>query len=170
MNKFQIYTRKGDKGETSLANGITVTKNNPRIEVIGELDELSAVLGVVRSIDGGQTFCRIIHRIQNELIRFMSELAVPDNNRYKILQEDVDRLELEIDEASVELPILTEFIVAGDNRQSAFLHLARTVCRRAERRLVMLSQVEVGVSPLLLVYLNRLSDLLFVLSRNCVTN
>ncbi|MDR0391866.1 MAG: cob(I)yrinic acid a,c-diamide adenosyltransferase [Planctomycetaceae bacterium] len=170
MGKFQIYTRGGDTGETSLLGGIRVAKNNPRIEVIGEIDELSAVLGVVRSVCSEQNFCPIIHRIQNDLIRFMSELAAPDNNSCKISQKDIDCLESDIDEVSLALSVLTEFVVAGNSRQSAFLHLARTVCRRAERRLVFLSQIEIGVSSFLLVYLNRLSDLLFVLSRKCESN
>ncbi|MDR1053127.1 MAG: cob(I)yrinic acid a,c-diamide adenosyltransferase [Planctomycetaceae bacterium] len=170
LHKSQIYTRTGDEGETSLAGGVRVAKDNARIDVIGEIDELSAVLGVARSMDGGQKFCQKILRIQNELIRFMSELAVPNNDCRNILQSDVERLESDIDEADAVLPSLKEFIVAGASSQSAYLHLARTVCRRAERRLVLLNRVEFGVSPLLITYLNRLSDLLFVLSRVCDLN
>ncbi|MDR2169058.1 MAG: cob(I)yrinic acid a,c-diamide adenosyltransferase [Planctomycetaceae bacterium] len=167
MNKFQIYTRKGDKGETSLANGIRFAKDDLRIDAIGEIDELSAALGIVRSIDNSQPFCQTIHRVQNELIRLMSELASVDDNRYKISQSDIKRLETDIDSASELLPEFKAFIVAGDNFQSSFLHLARTICRRAERSLVKLNNVKGGVSPLALVYMNRLSDLLFVLSRCC---
>ncbi|MDR2346054.1 MAG: cob(I)yrinic acid a,c-diamide adenosyltransferase [Planctomycetaceae bacterium] len=170
MNKLKIYTCKGDKGETSLLGGIRVAKNNARIEVIGEIDELSALLGIVRSIDNSQPFCRIIIRIQHELINFMSELADPNNNCNKILQENINQLETDIDEISKSLPAFTEFIAAGDNHQSSFLHLARTVCRRTERRLVSLCKIELGISPILLAYLNRLSDLLFVLSRNYELN
>ncbi|MDR2761383.1 MAG: cob(I)yrinic acid a,c-diamide adenosyltransferase [Planctomycetaceae bacterium] len=166
MNKFPIYTRKGDKGETSLAGGIRVAKNHERIEVIGAIDELSATLGIVRSIDNARPFCQIIHRVQNELIRFMSEIVSPEDSRFRILQDDIQQLESDIDKTSESLDALTEFIVAGDSRQSAFLHLARTVCRRAERQLVALS-INDKVSPLTLAYLNRLSDLLFVLSRAC---
>ncbi|MDR1480146.1 MAG: cob(I)yrinic acid a,c-diamide adenosyltransferase [Planctomycetaceae bacterium] len=164
---MKIYTRTGDAGETSLAGGLRVAKDNARIEVIGEIDELSAALGIVRSIDESRHFCPKILRIQKELIYFMSELAVAGKDCCKISQRDVDQLESDIDEENAALPLLTEFVVAGACVQSAYLHFARTVCRRAERRLVLLNRVEFEVSPLLLTYLNRLSDLLFVLSRVC---
>ncbi|MDR1486102.1 MAG: cob(I)yrinic acid a,c-diamide adenosyltransferase [Planctomycetaceae bacterium] len=168
MFSFPIYTRLGDNGSTALAGGKRVTKDNPRVEIIGEIDELSAVLGVVRAIDGEKSFCPIIYRVQKELMNFMAELAVPDNSYHKISQDNINRIESDIDHLSSVLPAMNEFVVAGGgSQQSAFLHVARTVCRRAERRLISLQQVEQDISLLLLAYLNRLSDLLFVLSRSC---
>ncbi|MDR1925792.1 MAG: cob(I)yrinic acid a,c-diamide adenosyltransferase [Planctomycetaceae bacterium] len=170
MSEFRIYTRGGDGGETSLLYGVRVLKSDLRIEVIGTIDELSAVLGITRTIESDKHFCDIICRIQKELINFLSEVAAPDGSRCYITQENVNRIELDIDESGDGLPRLTEFVIAGEGKVSAFLHLARTICRRAERRLVELKQIDQKLSPTLLMYLNRLSDLLFVLSRSKKSN
>ena len=166
---MKIYTRTGDLGETALFGGPRVGKDMARIEALGTVDELNAVLGVVRAEELSDDVNRILERIQRELVDVGAELASPDpvkQGTRKIDQGDVSALEAEIDRFEKSLEPLDEFIPPGGSRVAALLHLARTVCRRAERRLVTLvrhSQEETSLR--LLAYLNRLSDLLFVLAR-----
>jgi cob(I)alamin adenosyltransferase len=161
MKMRNIYTRKGDTGTTSLCGGVRVNKDDPAIEVCGTIDELSASLGVVRTERLSPQFDPILLRIQQELIGFCAEIVA---NSEVIALEHVQQLESDIDRIESELPPLTQFIIPGENRTSAMLHLSRTICRRAERRLTTRCRTE-NSSPYLLAYLNRLSDLLFVIAR-----
>jgi len=158
---MSTYTRKGDTGTTLLYGGVRVEKDDPGIEVCGNIDELSASLGMVRAEGLPPQFETIIVRIQQELISFCSDIV---SGSATILPEHTWKLESEIDRIESELPPLAQFIIPGDNRISATLHLSRTICRRAERRLVTLFRTRHKL-PHLTVYLNRLSDLLFVMAR-----
>ena len=164
---MKIYTKTGDGGETGLFGGPRVAKNHPRVEAYGDVDELNAVLGVVRSEGVGQAVDELLGAIQNELFDLGAELASPDPDRSgtrRITAAQVAALEAAIDRHEVGLPPLKAFILPGGTLSAAFLHLARTVCRRAERRVVALAHNE-PVSAEIIIYLNRLSDLLFVLAR-----
>jgi cob(I)alamin adenosyltransferase len=167
---MKIYTRTGDKGETGLFGGQRVRKDYPRIEAYGTVDELNAALGVARAelaaidsqIEG------LLARIQNDLFDLGAELAVADpaKARRAITAQQVGELEEAIDRHDARLPPLKEFILPGGCPAAALLHLARTVCRRAERRVVALSAIAgEQVSADAIAYLNRLGDLLFVLAR-----
>jgi cob(I)alamin adenosyltransferase len=149
----RIYTRGGDKGETSLGDGSRVSKLDPRVAAIGDVDELNSLLGLAGGLD----------RIQNELFDLGADLSVPFGveNRLRITDEAVERLEREIEEANATLPELKSFILPGGSERATQLYLARAVCRRAERSVLAASDT----NPLCAVYLNRLSDLLFVLAR-----
>ncbi len=148
----KIYTRGGDAGQTSLGDGSRVSKLDPRIAALGEVDELNSVVG----------WCAAgLDRIQNELFDLGADLSVPDGNRLRIEQPYVDRLEAEIDEANAKLEPLKSFVLPGGTETAARLYVARAVCRRAERAVLAVE----GANPLAAVYLNRLSDLLFVLAR-----
>ncbi len=166
---MKIYTRTGDLGETGLFAGPRVGKDIARIEALGTIDELNAVLGLARSQAISAALDGILERIQNELFEIGAELATLDpsaKGTRTIGNAEVKVLEAEIDGVEGELAPLAQFILPGGSRVAAELHLARTVCRRAERRLVSLVREEgTAVSPLLLAYLNRLGDLLFVLAR-----
>lgn len=168
---MRIYTKTGDAGETGLFDGTRVSKADPRVAAYGEVDELSAVIGLVRAtpppIDG--PIDRMLGDIQRDLFALGALLADP---RHKIsarvekaaLGEDaVARLERAIDSLQDTLPPLRRFILPGGSPPGALLHLARTVCRRAERRVVGLG--DAGIDPIVVIYLNRLSDLLFVAAR-----
>ena len=173
----RVYTRGGDKGETSLVGGQRIAKDSIRIESYGTVDELNAILGVVRitnrdlpgaSPEARETLDTILFRIQNELFNLGSDLATLPGDRHPkqpvIEAHHVAFLESTIDELNAGLPELTSFVLPGGGLVGAHLHQARTVCRRAERLVTTLGrQEEVGEECL--VYLNRLSDLLFVLSR-----
>ena len=170
----RIYTRTGDKGQTKLATGETVDKFDLRVEAYGAVDELNAVVGVARLAGGGEGgLDAALGRIQNELFDLGADLATPERpgkplgwEALRILDSQVDRLEQEIDALNEELSPLTSFILPGGTPVATHLHLARTVCRRAERIAVRLASEEgEAVSPAALKYLNRLSDLLFVMSR-----
>jgi|SRR5579884_476717 len=150
----RIYTRGGDRGETSLGDGSRVSKLDPRIAAIGEVDELNSFVGWA----GG------LERIQNELFDLGADLAVPwreGDERLRITADAVARLEREIDAANAPLPELRSFVLPGGSERAARLFLARAVCRRAERAVLRVPDA----NPLASVYLNRLSDLLFVLAR-----
>ena len=150
----RIYTRGGDKGETSLGDGSRVSKLDPRVIGMGDVDELNSLLGVAGGLD----------RIQNELFDVGADLSVPfmeGDERLRITKEAVDRLEQEIDNANASLPELKSFVLPGGSERAALLFLARAVCRRAERAVLAAPDT----NPLAAVYLNRLSDLLFVLAR-----
>jgi cob(I)alamin adenosyltransferase len=150
----RIYTRGGDQGQTSLGDGSRVPKTDPRVAAMGDVDELNSLLGWA----GG------LERIQNELFDLGADLSVPyadEDGRLRVTQEMVDRLEQEIDAANAELEPLKSFVLPGGTERAARLFLARAVSRRAERTVLTLEDA----SPLAAVYLNRLSDLLFVLGR-----
>jgi cob(I)alamin adenosyltransferase len=170
----RIYTRTGDKGQTQLATGETVNKFDFRVEAYGAVDELNAVIGVVRLAGGGEGgLDAALARIQNELFDLGADLATPERpgkplgwEALRIVDSQVDRLEQEIDALNAELSPLTSFVLPGGTPVATHLHLARTVCRRAERIAVRLANEEgEAVSAAALKYLNRLSDLLFVMSR-----
>lgn len=165
---MRIYTRTGDAGETSLFDGTRVKKHDPRVDAYGEVDELNAWLGFARSSGIDPELAADIVRIQRDLFALGAQLADPDDKiaarvvKASLRDDHVVRLEQLIDRLDAELPPLRHFILAGGTQAGAALHVARTVCRRAERRIVGLSP---PVDPVLLRYLNRLSDLLFVLAR-----
>ena len=166
---MKIYTKTGDTGDTGLFAGPRVRKDDARIEAYGTVDELNAVLGLVRTAKPPAEIDRLLARVQNELFDLGAELATPDpksRGTNLISQQHVAALEKAIDVFEANLAPLKTFILPGGSPPAAWLHLARTVCRRAERRVVTLgNDSNVNLSPLVLVYLNRLSDLLFVLSR-----
>ncbi len=164
---MKIYTRTGDQGETGLFGGPRVRKDVPRIEAYGTIDELNAVLGLARAAAPPPEVDAVLLRVQHELFVLGAELATPAPGHAAvpaIAQANVAALEAEIDRFEAVLPPLKEFILPAGSPAAAHLHLARTVCRRAERRAVSLAVAE-PVSPVVLQYLNRLSDLLFVLAR-----
>ncbi|HEX2111425.1 MAG TPA: cob(I)yrinic acid a,c-diamide adenosyltransferase [Gaiellaceae bacterium] len=164
----RIYTRAGDAGETSLGNGTRVPKSHPRIDAFGTVDELNALLGVALARGVPPEFRPWLERIQNELFDVGADLSVPladaKRERLRVAPEQVDRLEELCDRVNSDLPPLRSFVLPGGTEAAAVLHLARTVCRRAERLVVALDVSE-RVNPAALAYLNRLSDLLFVLAR-----
>lgn len=168
----KVYTKGGDHGQTSLIGGDRVSKANPRIEAYGTVDEVNATLGLVRtaleSSAAGAHLIPILHRIQNELFNLGAELATPDPARRarlpRVEARHVEALEHDIDALNDSLPALTSFVLPGGGNASAHFHLARTVCRRAERLLVALGEHE-DLGELPVVYLNRLSDALFVFGR-----
>lgn len=165
---MKIYTRRGDTGETGLYGDIRVSKDSIRIQTYGTIDELNAVLGLALSspnlpAGAGEP----LRRLQGELFQLGAELATPAGRRVAsalLDSPEIERMETEIDEMEKRLPPLRTFILPGGSVTSSWLHLARTVCRRAERELVSLSRAE-PVRPVVLRYLNRLSDYLFVLGR-----
>lgn len=162
----RIYTRGGDTGETSLGDGSRVSKLDCRIGAFGTVDELNSALGVVLAGDVPDDVREPLARIQNELFDVGADLSVPwgVGDRLRVEQETIDGLERLCDAFNAELPELRSFVLPGGTECAARLHVARTVCRRAERD-VLLGSEEVQLNPLVLVYLNRLSDLLFILAR-----
>jgi cob(I)alamin adenosyltransferase len=163
----RIYTRGGDSGETSLGDGSRVSKLDSRIAAFGAVDELNALLGVVLAAgELPDRFRPWLERIQNELFDVGADLSVPLDveGRLRIEQPAIDELERLCDEANAELPELRSFVLPAGTEAAARLHVARTVCRRAERD-ALIANREHGVNPLVLRYLNRLSDLLFILAR-----
>ncbi|MDD3836325.1 MAG: cob(I)yrinic acid a,c-diamide adenosyltransferase [Phenylobacterium sp.] len=168
----RIYTRTGDGGRTRLATGEPVSKTSLRVEAYGAVDETNATVGLARLHTGADTLLDpMLARVQNELFDLGADLATPpkpeevDGTVLRILDSQVERLEREIDELNGALPPLASFVLPGGTPAAATLHLARTVCRRAERRAVALQEAGEPVSPAALKYLNRLSDLLFVAAR-----
>jgi cob(I)alamin adenosyltransferase len=166
----KIYTRGGDTGETSLGNGARVAKSAPRVAAYGDVDEANTIIGIVRLYVTGPDNL-VLARIQNDLFDLGADLCMPIEETPKhpplrVTQAQVDWLEGQIDRMNAELAPLTSFILPGGSPGAAFLHQARTVIRRAERLVVhLLSMPDEAVNRLVLVYLNRLSDLLFVMSR-----
>ncbi len=165
----RIYTRTGDKGLTRLVSGAPVSKADQRVEAYGAVDETNACLGLVRLHTGDALVLdAILGRAQNELFDLGADLATPGDTpgALRIVQSQVDRLEQEIDQLNGELAPLSSFVLPGGSPAAAALHLARTVCRRAEREVVRLAAIDgERVEEPALRYLNRLSDLLFVASR-----
>jgi cob(I)alamin adenosyltransferase len=167
----KIYTRGGDAGETSLGDGSRVAKSSARVAAYGDVDEANSVLGIVRLYVSGADDA-VLARIQNDLFDVGADLCVPieEAPQYpplRVTQEQVDWLEAQIDRMNAALAPLASFILPGGTPGAAFLHQARTVVRRAERVLVgLLAAPDEAVNRLVLVYLNRLSDLLFVMARH----
>jgi cob(I)alamin adenosyltransferase len=172
LNK--IYTRGGDDGTTALGNDQRRKKYDPRVSAYGNIDELNSVLGVARlHTAGDDALDAMLARIQNDLFDLGADLASPDKGkgpggeRLSIVERQVERLEGEIDQLNEHLAPLRSFVLPGGTPAAAYLHLARTVCRRAERAIVELSDLPgESVSPALIKYVNRLSDFLFVASRH----
>lgn len=164
---MKIYTKTGDKGETSLFGGKRLPKDDLRIEAYGTVDELNSVIGVARSLNPPKELDTILEEIQNDLFTLGADLATLKDaapSVPRIQSSDVSRLESHIDLIDPMLEPLRSFILPGGTQLVAALHFARTVCRRAERRVIQLSQREhIGDQPM--IFLNRLADLLFVLAR-----
>ncbi len=162
----RIYTRGGDQGETSLGDGSRVSKLDCRIGAFGTVDELNSAIGVVLAGDVPEAMREPLSRIQNELFDVGADLSVPwgVTDRLRVEQPMIDALEQLCDEFNADLPELRSFVLPGGTEAAARLHVARTICRRAERD-VLLGAREVDLNPLVLRYLNRLSDLLFILAR-----
>jgi cob(I)alamin adenosyltransferase len=164
----KIYTRTGDTGGTSLFDGTRTTKDDPRVDAYGEVDELNAWFGLVRASGLDAALDAEVVHLQRDLFALGAQLADPADtlaprvSKAVIADADVERLEQLIDRLETELPPLRRFILAGGTPAGAAIHVARTVCRRAERRMVALNPT---VDPVLIRYVNRLSDLLFVLAR-----
>lgn len=165
---MKIYTKRGDAGETGLYGGARVGKDDLRVEAYGDIDELNAVLGLARASGLESRLEAAVARVQDELFTLGAELATPNaESNPKIPKVDaawVARLESEIDAVDAEVPPLRQFVLPGGSASASWLHLARTVCRRAERAVVALSRRE-PVGALALVYVNRLSDWLFMMAR-----
>lgn len=164
---MKIYTKRGDSGETSLFGGQRVPKNSLRIEAYGTVDELNSVVGQVRSGNPTDKIHKILKDIQNQLFVLGADLATPlasKNKIERISDDDTKLLEGYIDDLDDTLPALKHFILPGGTPPAANLHVARTICRRAERRCVELFNQD-EISQQIPIYLNRLSDLLFVLAR-----
>lgn len=164
----RIYTRGGDKGETSLGSGKRVTKHDRRVAAFGTVEEASAAIGLAR-LHVTAELDAILERVQNDLFDVGADLAVPEpsepgRSRLRVIAAQVERLEREIDEANASLAPLDSFVLPGGTPAAACLHLARTITRRAEREITALATAE-AINPELVRYVNRLSDLLFVLAR-----
>ena len=172
----RVYTRTGDKGETALVGGKRVSKDSPRIEAYGAIDELNSIVGLARAFNdeklnvshGHRFLDMVLRQIQDELFDLGSELATPPDflkqGMYQVSEREVKKLEQLIDECQKELEPLKSFVLPGGGKIGAYLHQCRTVCRRAEREILRLSRVE-ELSEWPVKYVNRLSDLFFVLSR-----
>jgi cob(I)alamin adenosyltransferase len=162
----RIYTRGGDSGETSLGDGSRVSKLDCRIGAFGSVDELNSALGLVLAGELADDVRAALTRIQNELFDVGADLSVPwgVTDRLRVDQASIDRLEQLCDRFNAELPELRSFVLPGGTEAAARLHVARALCRRAEREVLLASQ-EVDLNPLVLAYVNRLSDLLFILAR-----
>ena len=162
----KIYTRGGDAGQTSLGDGSRVSKLDLRLVAYGTVDELNSALGVVLAAHPPVEIRLVLERVQNELFDVGADLSVPlgRDGRLRVAQSQVDRLEADCDRFNAELPELRSFVLPGGTQEAAGLHVARTICRRAERETLRAAQ-EHDLDPLTGIYLNRLSDLLFVLAR-----
>ena len=166
----RIYTGGGDKGETSLGSGLRVPKDSARVDAMGDVDEANSVIGLARHVldKDPSGLSQILARIQNDLFDVGADLATPGadpaDGKLRIQPEQVARLEQEIDVLNERLTPLTSFILPGGSAAACWLHLARTVVRRAERTVIGLARSD-EINPHLVVYLNRLSDLMFVMGR-----
>jgi cob(I)alamin adenosyltransferase len=170
----KIYTKTGDLGETGLGDGTRVAKDHPRVAAYGNVDELNAVIGLLLSQvpDWDGETAALLRGIQNDLFDVGGDLCVPIKEAEKALRivpEHSARLEAAIDRRNLALEPLKSFVLPGGSSASAWCHLARTVCRRAERDVVTLARAE-AINPQVVIYLNRLSDFLFVLARVCNEN
>lgn len=166
----RIYTKTGDSGDTALGDGTRVSKDHPRVAAYGSVDEVNALLGVfVSQLREEKDLIDLIRGVQNDLFDVGADLCVPAQEAgaaLRISPIQAERLEKAIDRYNARLQPLKSFILPGGSPAAAWCHLARTVCRRAERDVVSLARVE-KINPQVIVYLNRLSDLLFVLARVC---
>jgi cob(I)alamin adenosyltransferase len=167
----RIYTRTGDSGDTGLFGGGRVAKNHPRVEAYGDVDELNATLGLVRALEQMPRIDEVLVPIQRDLFAIGALLATPDREKMRqhlekarVDEDRIRQLEHAIDDGDRELEPLKSFIVPGGSPKAAALHVARTVCRRAERRVVSLAESE-EIPSVVVIYLNRLSHLLFTLAR-----
>jgi len=172
----RVYTRTGDTGETGLVGGKRISKDSPRIEAYGTIDELNSIVGLARAFneekladgDAHQFLDTVLRQIQDELFDLGSELATPPDffqqGMYRVGEPEVKKIEQLIDECQKDLEPLKSFVLPGGGRIGAYLHQCRTVCRRAEREILRLSRAE-ELSEWPIKYVNRLSDLFFVLSR-----
>jgi cob(I)alamin adenosyltransferase len=164
----RIYTKSGDQGQTGLGDGTRVSKDHPRVVAYGSVDELNAVLGLLMASAPGER--DVLRAIQNDLFDVGADLCWPATadeqagQRLRVQESQVSRLEQTIDRVNADLASLESFVLPGGTPAAAWCHLARTVCRRAERDVVTLADGE-SINPQVIVYLNRLSDLLFVLAR-----
>jgi len=158
----KIYTRTGDDGSTGLGNGDRVQKDSARVEAYGTIDELNSAIGIVIAKDIPEKVAAMLLDIQHDLFNLGGELCIPGHTM--IGEDTVTKLEAELDALNTDLPPLKEFILPGGSDAAANCHLARAICRRAERRVLTLGTIE-DISPTALNYLNRLSDLLFVVAR-----
>jgi cob(I)alamin adenosyltransferase len=169
IRDVKIYTRTGDEGDTGLFDGTRVAKSDPRVAAYGDVDELNACIGLARVDVSDPQLAAMLDAIQRDLFALGARLADPANKiaarvaKAAVSTEDISRLEGWIDVLEAELPPLRRFILAGGSRGGAALHVARTICRRAERSMVSLGRDT--LEPGLLIYVNRLSDLLFVMAR-----
>jgi cob(I)alamin adenosyltransferase len=166
----RIYTRTGDHGDTALGDATRVPKNHPRVTAYGTVDELNSALGVFLAEAPEMAERELIRAIQNDLFDVGADLCFPEHGKkadrpeLRVQADQVTRLEKAIDRLNAGLAPLTSFVLPGGRKPAAWCHLARTVCRRAERDVVSLAQTE-SINPQIIIYLNRLSDLLFVLAR-----
>ena len=166
---MKIYTKTGDRGDTRLFDGTQVRKHNERVEAYGDVDELNSFIGAAAAFIDDAELVAMLAEIQKDLFSVGAQLADPGYKergkaKFKLSKERITALENAIDSFETELPPLRQFILAGGGHAGALLHVARTVCRRAERRVVSLSE-NVEVNPSVIEYLNRLSDFLFVIAR-----
>jgi cob(I)alamin adenosyltransferase len=162
----RIYTRGGDRGETSLGDGSRVPKLDCRIAAFGAVDELNSHLGLVLAAELPDELREVVARVQNELFDLGADLSVPFgiSDRLRVTEEQIETLESDCDRLNDALPDLTSFVLPGGSEVAARLHVARAVCRRAEREALAAAE-DLEINRLVLVYLNRLSDLLFILAR-----
>ena len=158
----KIYTRTGDDGTTGLGNGERVRKDSLRVEAFGTVDELNSAIGIVLAFGLPNTANRLLTDIQQKLFDLGGELCIPET--VTLASSDIEWLEMGLDELNAKLPPLKDFVLPGGSPAAAACHMARTICRRAERRVVSLAE-QTDVNPHSVKYLNRLSDLLFVLAR-----
>jgi cob(I)alamin adenosyltransferase len=167
---MKIYTKTGDTGKTSLIGGTKVLKSNPRIEAYGTVDELNSYIGLVSDFCNDDHAKNILKEIQDRLFTIGSELACDPDKKINmpipdLHESDIQLLEKEMDEMDKELPVMKNFILPGGSPSVSFMHVARCVCRRAERCCVNLMESRSEVNPLIIKYINRLSDYLFMLAR-----
>ena len=163
----RIYTRAGDAGETSLGDGSRVSKLDGRIAAFGTVDELNSLLGVVLAGEVFREIREVLERVQNELFDVGADISVPFGiaDRLRVTQAQIDALERDCDRFNADLPELRSFVLPGGSELAARLHVARATCRRAERDVLDAAE-RVEINPVAIVYLNRLSDLLFILARS----
>ena len=163
---MKIYTKTGDKGQTSLYDGTRVDKDSLRVDCYGTVDELNSTLGLARNFIEDEEIVKKIYEIQRELFNVAGELATSDGEKFpqRVTEDKITDLEVFIDTLLGRMPKVDQFIIPGSNKGSAALHVARTVCRRAERRIITLSRHE-AISSLLMKYVNRLSDTIYAIAR-----
>lgn len=172
---MKIYTKTGDKGQTSLIGGTRVPKNNPKIEAYGTIDELNSFVGLLSTYPQAQSELEFLREIQHKLFNIGSNLAT-DTSKTSMLkasiitEEDILQMESAIDKLDADLPELTNFVLPGGSAAGSMAHVCRTVTRRAERRVLDLISQEYAIDPIILKYINRMSDYFFTLSRYITVN